>query len=108
MFPVFSLVLDKDVKSEVAMLYPELYKDLLKVFNKRPKHRQVVMTASFGFTLFSSQGRPLSFKTFLIWVLISIYQGEEETLIVKEQISDLYNFVKTHGSLDIIKTFQMC
>uniref|UniRef100_A0A8B9KV55 Phospholipid-transporting ATPase n=1 Tax=Astyanax mexicanus TaxID=7994 RepID=A0A8B9KV55_ASTMX len=42
MFPVFSLVLDKDVKSEVAMLYPELYKDLLK-------------------------GRPLSFKTFLIW-----------------------------------------
>lgn len=34
MFPVFSLVLDKDVKSEVAMLYPELYKDLLKVFNK--------------------------------------------------------------------------
>ncbi|KAH0511069.1 putative phospholipid-transporting ATPase IIA [Microtus ochrogaster] len=32
MFPVFSLVLDKDVKSEVAMLYPELYKDLLKVF----------------------------------------------------------------------------
>uniref|UniRef100_A0A8C2ZCR4 Phospholipid-transporting ATPase n=1 Tax=Cyclopterus lumpus TaxID=8103 RepID=A0A8C2ZCR4_CYCLU len=50
MFPVFSLVLDKDVKSEVAMLYPELYKDLLK-------------------------GRPLSFKTFLIWVLISIYQG---------------------------------
>ncbi|KAF2983717.1 hypothetical protein EK904_006693 [Melospiza melodia maxima] len=30
MFPVFSLVLDKDVKSEVAMLYPELYKDLLK------------------------------------------------------------------------------
>uniref|UniRef100_A0A3Q2E0S7 Phospholipid-transporting ATPase n=1 Tax=Cyprinodon variegatus TaxID=28743 RepID=A0A3Q2E0S7_CYPVA len=51
MFPVFSLVLDKDVKSEVAMLYPELYKDLLK-------------------------GRPLSFKTFLIWVLISIYQGK--------------------------------
>lgn len=33
MFPVFSLVLDKDVKSEVAMLYPELYKDLLKVFD---------------------------------------------------------------------------
>ncbi|XP_073092534.1 probable phospholipid-transporting ATPase IIA isoform X5 [Manis javanica] len=53
MFPVFSLVLDKDVKSEVAMLYPELYKDLLK-------------------------GRPLSYKTFLIWVLISIYQGKRE------------------------------
>nr|KAF6421719.1 putative ATPase phospholipid transporting 9B (putative) [Rousettus aegyptiacus] len=51
MFPVFSLVLDQDVKPEVAMLYPELYKDLTK-------------------------GRSLSFKTFLVWVLISIYQGK--------------------------------
>ncbi|XP_036891947.1 probable phospholipid-transporting ATPase IIB isoform X3 [Sturnira hondurensis] len=50
MFPVFSLVLDQDVKPDVAMLYPELYKDLTK-------------------------GRSLSFKTFLIWVVISIYQG---------------------------------
>ncbi|KAM7124875.1 putative phospholipid-transporting ATPase IIB isoform 3-T3 [Molossus nigricans] len=50
MFPVFSLVLDQDVKPDMAMLYPELYKDLTK-------------------------GRSLSFKTFLIWVLISIYQG---------------------------------
>lgn len=39
MFPVFSLVLDKDVKSEVAMLYPELYKDLLKVFMNCPKRK---------------------------------------------------------------------
>lgn len=31
MFPVFSLVLDQDVKPEVALLYPELYKDLAKV-----------------------------------------------------------------------------
>ncbi|XP_061026356.1 probable phospholipid-transporting ATPase IIB isoform X2 [Eubalaena glacialis] len=50
MFPVFSLVLDQDVKPEMAMLYPELYKDLTK-------------------------GRSLSCKTFLVWVLISIYQG---------------------------------
>uniref|UniRef100_A0A452QZQ1 Phospholipid-transporting ATPase n=1 Tax=Ursus americanus TaxID=9643 RepID=A0A452QZQ1_URSAM len=50
MFPVFSLVLDQDVKPEMAMLYPELYKDLTK-------------------------GRSLSFKTFLVWVVISIYQG---------------------------------
>ncbi|XP_025050851.1 probable phospholipid-transporting ATPase IIB isoform X3 [Alligator sinensis] len=50
MFPVFSLVLDQDVKPEMALLYPELYKDLTK-------------------------GRSLSFKTFFIWVLISIYQG---------------------------------
>uniref|UniRef100_A0A3Q2XGB8 Phospholipid-transporting ATPase n=1 Tax=Hippocampus comes TaxID=109280 RepID=A0A3Q2XGB8_HIPCM len=50
MFPVFSLVLDQDVKPEMALLYPELYKDLTK-------------------------GRSLSFKTFLIWVLVSVYQG---------------------------------
>lgn len=31
MFPVFSLVLDQDVKPDTAMLYPELYKDLTKV-----------------------------------------------------------------------------
>lgn len=51
MFPVFSLVLDKDVLSKIALTYPELYKEL-------------------------SKGRSLSYKTFFIWVLISIYQGE--------------------------------
>lgn len=50
MFPVFSLVLDQDITSTTAVTYPELYKDL-------------------------SKGRSLSFKTFFIWVLISIYQG---------------------------------
>ena len=48
--PVFSLVLDKDVTGDIAMRYPELYKELTK-------------------------GRSLSYKTFFIWVLISIYQG---------------------------------
>ncbi|GAB6024708.1 ATP synthase subunit 9 [Chamberlinius hualienensis] len=50
MFPVFSLVLDKDVSSKIALTYPELYKELTK-------------------------GRSLSFKTFFVWVFISIYQG---------------------------------
>lgn len=50
MFPVFSLVLDQDVTTEVALMYPEIYKDL-------------------------SKGRSMSFKTFFGWVLISIYQG---------------------------------
>ena len=31
MYPVFSLVLDKDVSADIAMTYPELYKDLTKV-----------------------------------------------------------------------------
>ncbi len=50
MFPVFSLVLDKDVPGRIALTYPELYKDLAK-------------------------GRSLTYKTFFIWCLISIYQG---------------------------------
>jgi len=51
MLPVFSLVLDKDVSAKIAMTYPELYKELAK-------------------------GRSLTYKTFFVWVLISIYQGE--------------------------------
>lgn len=46
MFPVFSLVLDKDVKSEVAMLYPELYKDLLKVPERLPASSSSPVTPS--------------------------------------------------------------
>ena len=48
--PVFSLVLDRDVPGQVAMMYPELYKELTK-------------------------GRSLSYKSFFIWVLVSLYQG---------------------------------
>lgn len=51
MFPVFSLVLDQDINEKVALRFPELYKDLAK-------------------------GRSLSYKTFFIWVLISICQGK--------------------------------
>ena len=50
MAPVFSLVLDKDVDEHLANLYPELYKEL-------------------------TEGRSLSYKTFFIWVLVSVYQG---------------------------------
>ena len=50
MAPVFSLVLDKDVDENLANLYPELYKEL-------------------------TEGRSLSYRTFFIWVLVSIYQG---------------------------------
>jgi hypothetical protein len=31
MAPVFSLVLDRDVNEDLALLYPELYKELTKV-----------------------------------------------------------------------------
>jgi len=48
--PVFSLVLDKDVDENLANLYPELYKEL-------------------------TTGASLSYRTFFVWVLVSIYQG---------------------------------
>ena len=35
MAPVFSLVLDRDVNEDVALLYPELYKELTKVSRER-------------------------------------------------------------------------
>jgi phospholipid-translocating ATPase len=50
MAPVFSLVLDRDVDESVANLYPELYAEL-------------------------KTGRSLSYKSFFIWVAVSIYQG---------------------------------
>ncbi|KAF5389366.1 hypothetical protein D9757_004373 [Collybiopsis confluens] len=50
MMPVFSLVLDRDVSRETALVYPELYKELVK-------------------------GRVLSYKSFFEWVMVSVYQG---------------------------------
>ncbi|KPI41530.1 putative phospholipid-transporting ATPase NEO1 [Cyphellophora attinorum] len=48
--PVFSLVLDRDVDEHLANLYPELYKEL-------------------------KSGKSLSYRSFLTWVLVSVYQG---------------------------------
>jgi phospholipid-translocating ATPase len=50
MAPVFSLVLDYDVSENLVTLYPELYKEL-------------------------TEGKSLSFKTFFVWLFVSIYQG---------------------------------
>ena len=38
MAPVFSLVLDQDVSEEIALLYPELYKELTKVKEERSSY----------------------------------------------------------------------
>lgn len=35
MAPVFSLVWDEDVSAKTAMTFPELYKDLMKVYSQR-------------------------------------------------------------------------
>jgi phospholipid-translocating ATPase len=50
MAPVFSLVFDHDIEAPIALLYPELYRELTK-------------------------GRELSLKTFFKWLLVSVYQG---------------------------------
>lgn len=54
MYPVFSLVLDKDVTPETALMYPELYKDLTKVMfdvyilqNNNKEHVKVVIKMLF-------------------------------------------------------------
>ncbi|KAF8548430.1 phospholipid-translocating P-type ATPase [Imleria badia] len=56
MAPVFSLVLDTDVNEDLALIYPELYKELTK-------------------------GRALSYKTFFQWLMISVYQGAAIMLV---------------------------
>jgi phospholipid-translocating ATPase len=50
MAPLFAIVLDQDISEDTALFYPELYKELTK-------------------------GRTLSYKTFVKWLLISVYQG---------------------------------
>ncbi|KAF9458109.1 hypothetical protein BDZ94DRAFT_1174287 [Collybia nuda] len=57
MAPVFSLVLDRDVNEDLALLYPELYKELTK-------------------------GRALSYKTFFQWLMISVYQGKCAAIMI--------------------------
>ncbi|OAF65750.1 hypothetical protein A3Q56_06539 [Intoshia linei] len=49
-FPVFAIILDRDITPDVATTYPELYKELTK-------------------------GRSLNCRTFLTWSLIAIYQA---------------------------------
>lgn len=50
MAPVFSLTLDCDIDEKLTKLYPELYKEL-------------------------TLGKSLSYKSFFMWVLISLFQG---------------------------------
>ena len=49
--PVLSLIANRDVTPKMANDYPELYKELTKA-------------------------RVLTFKTFVTWTLVSIYEGE--------------------------------
>lgn len=70
MAPVFSLVLDRDVSEDLALLYPELYKELTKVC-----HYISIVFVSMADKGMNYQGRALSYKTFFQWLMISLYQG---------------------------------
>lgn len=59
MAPVFSLTLDCDIDEHLTRLYPELYKEL-------------------------TLGKSLSYKTFFMWVGISLYQGCVIQLMLQE------------------------
>jgi phospholipid-translocating ATPase len=48
MAPVFSLVLDTDVNEDLALLYPELYKELTKVAFLVPFYSSVIDTVAIG------------------------------------------------------------
>ncbi|KAI0987999.1 hypothetical protein GJ496_001725 [Pomphorhynchus laevis] len=69
MFPVFSLVLDCDVSPEVALTYPEIYKEI-------------------------QNGRSLNLKTFSLWLLISIYQGSS---MIVDHVHQSYPYRTAHG-----------
>lgn len=50
MLPVFSLVLDRDVNEDVALLYPELYKELTKVHITSCSRSREILTSFCTFT----------------------------------------------------------
>ena len=60
MFPAFSFVLDRDINEDLALLYPELYKDLTK---GRSLSYKTFFTVSdpkvIGLGLFDSQTLPV-------------------------------------------------
>ena len=58
MAPVFSLTLDHDIDESLTKIYPELYKDL-------------------------TEGKSLSYKTFFVWVVLSLFQGSVIQLLAQ-------------------------
>lgn len=84
MAPVFSLVLDRDVNEDVALLYPELFKELTKVIRlvEGAERRRRGRAGGLTFLSFRPQGRSLSYKTFFTWTLISVYQGKPSVFLL--------------------------
>lgn len=62
MLPVFSLVLDRDVNEDVALLYPELYKELTKV-RSRTSSCNFALPRAGGLTRESERCRAAACRT---------------------------------------------
>lgn len=72
MAPVFSLTLDRDIDERLTKMYPELYREL-------------------------TLGKSLSYKTFFMWVAISLYQGS-----VIQLLSQMFQSLKTEKFLAMV------
>lgn len=72
MAPVFSLTLDRDIDERLTKMYPELYKEL-------------------------TLGKSLSYKTFFMWVVISLYQGS-----VIQVLSQMFQSLDTEKFLAMV------
>lgn len=60
MAPVFSLVLDRDVNEDLALLYPELYKELTKVVYLLSRLQSLLSSPSFCRGVYSHTKRSSS------------------------------------------------
>lgn len=77
------------------------------------KHIWKIVNLMSCSTVFFQQGRPLSFKTFLIWVLISIYQGKEQSnqtdnLNEKQTYRQTYNANILYQRVTTLHTYSHC
>lgn len=72
MAPVFSLTLDRDIDERLTKMYPELYKEL-------------------------TLGKSLSYKTFFMWVVISLFQGT-----VIQVLSQVFQSLNTEKFLALV------
>lgn len=78
MAPVFSLTLDKDIDEKLTKLYPELYKEL-------------------------TLGKSLSYRTFFMWVAISLFQGS-----VIQLLSQTFQLLDTDKFLAMVTISFSC
>lgn len=78
MAPVFSLTLDCDIDEKLTKLYPELYREL-------------------------TLGKSLSYRSFFMWVLISLFQGT-----VIQLLSQNFQSLKTDAFLKMVALSFSC